>query len=94
MSEPARRPSSPWLVRWWLGLLAAAMAVAGIVTLIAHTAHEAASFGWFAYQPLSSVSYWIAFTPPTLPALLGAALLIAGLLLLVGVIGFRLGRRG
>jgi hypothetical protein len=40
------------------------------------------------------MSYWIAFEPPTLPGLIGAVLLAAGLLLLAGVIGFRLGRRG
>jgi heme/copper-type cytochrome/quinol oxidase subunit 1 len=74
---------------------AAVLVVGGVVTLlIAGVARPAASFGWFAYQPLAGS----VFAPGgglllTTPFLIGAAAVVLGFVVLAGAVGFALGRR-
>ncbi|MEO6115065.1 MAG: hypothetical protein ABIP33_01665 [Pseudolysinimonas sp.] len=51
----------------------------------------AAAFGWTAYAPLTNTTFVPPFVTPTL--YLGVGLILIGLALTAGWIGFRLGRR-
>jgi heme/copper-type cytochrome/quinol oxidase subunit 1 len=67
-------------------LLGAALLIAGIVLWF----RTSASFGWFAYAPLSDQTF-VAATPG--PGWLSLALAIVGTALLAGWTGLLLGRR-
>lgn len=69
------------------------LAVTGaLVILLAPQA--SASFGWFAYQPLSDAVFVPGgFIVLTQAAIVGAVLAIVGLIGLAAVVGFALGRR-
>jgi heme/copper-type cytochrome/quinol oxidase subunit 1 len=71
-------------------LLAAVGAVLLVIGIVIVTT-QPVGFGWTAYAPLTDVT----FTPPfPTPAMwIGGALAAAGLALLAGWVGFRLGRR-
>ncbi|MFV0375627.1 hypothetical protein [Microbacterium sp.] len=82
-----------------VGLIVAATAclalvVGGTVMMIMAVPGETASFGWFAYQPTAGMTVrpdaLIILTPLTGA---GIALVILGLVLLGGIVGFLLGRR-
>jgi heme/copper-type cytochrome/quinol oxidase subunit 1 len=86
---------------WSAALLGGAL-VAGGVILFALANRSPADFGWAAYSPLSSTVYRSESTLNfddgsavlwTGQHLLGAGLVVAGLLVLAGVVGWLLGRR-
>lgn len=79
--------------RIWVGVLLGAAAVlvlvGGGMLLFAPV-----SFGWTAYAPLSDESFsFSGMYPLTTDRAVGAGLAIVGLLLVVGVLGWVLGRR-
>jgi heme/copper-type cytochrome/quinol oxidase subunit 1 len=89
------RRALPWIV----AALGVVLAVAGIA-LFAAANRGPADFGWAAYGPLqptqSTVTYTFADNATVLwtgQHLLGAGLLVVGLLLLTGVAGWLLGWR-
>lgn len=74
------------------GILAAGLALlaVGVAVLAANPFLTGASFGWFAYAPLSSET----FAPWLGAGILGPLALAAlGIALIAGWVGFRLGRR-
>jgi hypothetical protein len=74
-------------------ILAGVLVVTGaLVILLAPQA--SASFGWFAYQPLSDAVFFPGgFIVLTQTAIVGGVLAIVGLIGLAAVVGFALGRR-
>lgn len=74
-------------------VLSALLVVAGLLLIVA-APQASASFGWFAYQPLSeSVFIPGGFIVLTQPVIIGAAVGVLGLVGLGVVLGFVLGRR-
>lgn len=71
--------------RWVVLVVGLAALIVGIVLLNQSTA----SFGWFAYAPLSQATF-VGMSPYVSPGLLLTA---AGLVLIAGWVGFRMGRR-
>ena len=90
------RRAAPWLV----GGLGAALVLAGVLVFAAAN-RGPVDFGWASYAPLqetqtaylSAVTFSEGTVVWTGQHLLGAALLVLGLLLLTGVGGWLLGRR-
>ncbi len=72
------------LARWLVPVVGTAALIEGAVL----AARTDASFGWFAYAPLSA----IAFFPLSQDRLAGLILLGVGLVLIAGWAGFWLGR--
>lgn len=74
------------------------LAVAGVVVLVVATVQatsEPASFGWFAYAPLSDTTFVAdGLHLVSTTSLVGAGLLVVGLLALSAWFGYRLGTRG
>jgi hypothetical protein len=89
------RRVGPWVV----GLLGAGLAVAGVAVFWATNLAPADGPGWFAYAPLvpgdaapsGTVDGWAVLW--TRGHLVGAGLLMLGLLVIVGTAGWSLGRR-
>lgn len=85
--------------RWGSVLVVAgAAALVAVGSFLVYRA-QSASFGWFAYAPLSNEVYDPAptFSPGIVlldgAGQLGAALVVLAVALLAGLVGFRLGRR-
>jgi len=85
--------------RMSVGLLIAAifsglLVLGGVTLYIAASSTDTASFGWFAYQPLSRAAFFpgslVVLTPLTAAAI---AVAVAGLVGLGVIAGFLLGRR-
>ncbi len=77
-----------------VAIISGALLVGGAILFAAASPTEAASFGWFAYQPLAGATFFpgslIVLTPPmAMASLLG----ILGLVGLGGTAGYVLGRR-
>ena len=90
-----------WFRAWWLALLGAVVAVGGgFIWLMTRVPTGAATFGWYAYQPLparaTDDSSWAAVAASSSPLAAihtaGAALFITGLVVLALAVGYRLGR--
>lgn len=77
------------IVRGW-GLLVLGL-IGMIVGVILLTRPTPASFGWTAYAPLTNTTYVPRFVTGTF--VLGALVLVLGLALTAGWVGFALGRR-
>jgi hypothetical protein len=104
MTDESAPRFSLWFRAWWLALLGAVVAVGGgVVWLVTRVATAAASFGWYAYQPLapritddgSSWAFAAAGPFSVLNAVVhvaGAVLFIAGLVTVAAAVGYRLGR--
>jgi len=75
--------------KFWAPFLGGLLVVVGVIVVRV----APASFGWFAYAPLSSSESLFFPTFPSPWFYGGAALAIAGLLLIAGWIGFLLGPR-
>lgn len=87
-TSPAPRPRIP-RVLWWI---AAAVTAGGILMVLINilTEQSRASFGWYAYQPLSAATYFGTATVLMSPVTwAGMAVAVIGLLALA----FLLGRR-
>ncbi|AYG03688.1 hypothetical protein [Gryllotalpicola protaetiae] len=104
MTDDVAPRFSSWFSRWWLALLGAVVAVGGgVLWLLTRVGASAASFGWFAYQPLprryltydESTSFAAAYSYNPLWQVIhlaGAVLFIAGLVAVALVVGYRVGR--
>jgi heme/copper-type cytochrome/quinol oxidase subunit 1 len=74
------------LALWTLPIVGVVSLVVGVLLI---TKKEPASFGWFAYAPLSNE----AFTPMSPFNVAGLIVVVAGLILIAGWVGFQLGSR-
>lgn len=73
--------------RIWAPALALVLIVAGLFLAVS----APWGFGWFAYAPLAELSFAPVVVPPQF--VVGIALVIAGLALVSGWVGYRVGRR-
>jgi hypothetical protein len=91
MSDGSAPRFASWFHRWWVALVGAAVAIGGgVIWLATLPPIGAASFGWFAYQPLSDFAFVAqAQSPLHTP---GAVLFIAGLVAVAATLGYRAGR--
>ena len=74
------------LARWSLPIVGVVALAVGVLLV---TKKEPASFGWFAYAPLSNE----AFMPMSPFNVAGLVFIVAGLVLMAGWVGFQLGSR-
>lgn len=78
----------------FIALIVSGMFVIGGAVLLLVSNQAPASFGWFAYQPMTNSLFMpgslVVLTPS---ALMGAAVAVLGLLGLTAVSGYLLGRR-
>lgn len=72
-------------------VLGAAIAVIGLALFLIPSA--SASFGWFAYQPLSNTTFFPSGVPLTTRSQTGIVLFIGGLVLFAFGAGWALGQR-
>ena len=77
------------LKRWGLLALGLVLAVGGLIV----AGSQPATFGWFAYAPLSDSLFMPALSPLVVMPTGAAAMLAVGLVLVAGWAGFRLARR-
>lgn len=75
------------LRKYGLVLAGLVLVIVGAILLLTPTT---VGFGWTAYAPLSSSTFFP--TWPTASTLAGLALLILGLVTIAGWVGFRIGR--
>jgi heme/copper-type cytochrome/quinol oxidase subunit 1 len=88
----AASPGTLWWRRNGVVLVAAALLVVGaVVFLLAPTTVPV--YGWTAYAPLSPGVDFLRTSYLTPQHIVGAALVVLGLVLMAGAVGFRLGRR-
>jgi heme/copper-type cytochrome/quinol oxidase subunit 1 len=80
---------------WWLAL-GALLVVAGVTVVIASNRWGEASFGWFAYSPLSESALNIEdqLSRGVREFWAGIALALVGSVVIAGGVGYRLGLRG
>ncbi|AZC12870.1 hypothetical protein [Microbacterium sp. ABRD28] len=75
-------------------IIAGVLVLGGVILYIAGSSAGTASFGWFAYQPISGAAFFpsslVVLTPLTAT---GAAIAIAGLIGFGVIAGFIVGRR-
>ena len=70
------------------------LVLGGVALFIANSPTSTASFGWFAYQPLSGAAFFPgSLIVLTQPSAVGIAIGVAGLVGLGVIAGFLLGRR-
>ncbi|HEX4057821.1 MAG TPA: hypothetical protein VHX87_05845 [Galbitalea sp.] len=72
---------------YWALVLGVIVLALGLVPMITY-ADPPASFGWTAYAPLTSAT----FSPPVAPTL-WVCEVVAGVILISGWVGYRIGRR-
>ena len=78
----------------WKVLLGAAIVLVLVGTGVFLLAPASFGYtGWYAYSPLSSTSFSFDGMYPLTPGRAGAAVVVVGLLIAAGVVGWLLGRR-
>lgn len=80
---------SGFVKRWGVLALGLVLVVGGLVVSVS----QPASFGWFAYTPLSDSFFRPAPSPFVVMPNVAAAMLAIGVVLMAGWAGFQLGRR-
>lgn len=73
------------------GLLFAGLILSIVGAALLLSPASSYGFGWTAYAPLNATTFAPMWMPPTTVA--GVVLIVAGLVLVAGWVGFRLGRR-
>ncbi|WDF34992.1 hypothetical protein PTW37_14490 [Arthrobacter agilis] len=88
-----RRTGRGWTWELWIVLGGVLAASAGAVLLGRSVERHTASFGWFAYAPLSSRTFSPASGVPTAGELFGCGIAVVGFTILAWTLGFRVSPR-
>jgi hypothetical protein len=82
-----------WTWDLWVAAGGLLVATAGAVLLAGSLRQQAASFGWFAYAPLSATTFSPSFGTPGAGGLFGYGLAVVGLLVIAWTVGYRFSPR-